>query len=76
MLWTLEILASFAVLCGLSIAICLWLGALYYTIKILSLLLDILGHVLVRWVIPPVLRVHLLLSGNFTAYLLYTMRDA
>ena len=64
----LEILASFALLCsGLAIVICLWFGALYYTIKVLSPVLDISGRLFVRWVVPPVLRMHLLLSGNFTA---------
>ena len=72
----LETLASFLAVCGLFMALCLWGIVFYYAMRLLDRGVGALGRFFVRWVVPPVLRMHLLLSGNFTAYLLYTMRDA
>ena len=72
--WLLEGLSLCAGLFGLALVIFIWSAFAYYLSILLKILTDLLIHSLVRWIIPHILSMHLLLSGQITAYLLHSMR--
>jgi hypothetical protein len=72
--WLLEGLSLCAGLFGLALVILIWAAVAYYLSILLKTLMHLLSHFLIRWLVPPLLTMHLLLSGNITALLLYQMR--
>ena len=72
--WLLEGLSLCVGLVGVFLAVFVWAVAVYYLSHLLKTLLDLFIHFFIRWLVPPLLSMHLLLSGNITAFLLYQMR--